>query len=84
MPPKRKIETMNFSASFNELEKIVEKFEHGNVDVEEGLKDFEHALTLARGLKERLAAVENKVTEIKKKFADVVDEDEAEQSNLEL
>jgi exodeoxyribonuclease VII small subunit len=83
MSPKKKTDSINFSDSFNELEKIVEKFEHGNVDVEEGLKDFEHALTLARGLKERLATVENKVTEIKKKFADVV-EDESEQSNMEL
>jgi exodeoxyribonuclease VII small subunit len=82
MSPRKKSETTDFSASFNELEKIVEKFEHGNVDVEEGLKDFEQALTLARALKERLAAVENKVTEIKKKFSDVVDEGDAEQSNL--
>ncbi len=82
MSPKRKSDTMNFGASFNELEKIVEKFEHGNVDVEEGLKDFEQALTLARSLKERLTAVENKVTEIKKKFSDVVQDDDAEQSSL--
>ena len=73
---------MNFSQSFAELEKIVEKFEHGNIDVEEGLKDFEQALTLARGLKERLAAVENKVTEIKKKFADVVDDEETATLNI--
>jgi|GEM_PF-957136 len=72
----------NFGASFAELEKIVERFEHGKVDVEEGLKDFEQALTIARALKERLSAVENKVTEIKRKFRDVVEEDEPEQSSL--
>jgi exodeoxyribonuclease VII small subunit len=82
MSPKKKSDTMNFSSSFAELEKIVEKFEHGNVDVEEGLKDFEHALTLARALKERLASVESKVTEIKKKFKDVVEDAEAEQGSL--
>jgi exodeoxyribonuclease VII small subunit len=71
--PARKTDKMNFGSSFAELEKIVERFEHEEVDLEEGLKDFEHALTLARSLKERLSSVENKVVEIKNKFRDVLD-----------
>jgi exodeoxyribonuclease VII small subunit len=73
MPPK-KSDKMTFSASFAELEKIVEKFEREDVDLEEGLKDFEQALEIARALKDRLTSVENKVVEIKKKFGDVLRE----------
>ena len=78
----KKTEKTNFGASFAELEKIVEKFENEEVDLEEGLKDFEHALALARSLKERLSAVENKVVEIKKKFKDVVEDDGPAQASI--
>lgn len=78
----KKNEKGNFGASFSELEKIVAKFENEEVDLEEGLKDFEQALTLARSLKERLSVVENKVVEIKKKFKDVVEDDGPDQSSL--
>jgi exodeoxyribonuclease VII small subunit len=81
MPPK-KSDKMNFAASFAELEKIVERFEHQEVDLEDGLKDFEQALALARSLKERLSSVENKVVEIKKKFRDVLDGEESGQASL--
>jgi exodeoxyribonuclease VII small subunit len=80
--PVKKSDKMNFAASFAELEKIVEKFEHQEIDLEEGLKDFEQALALARSLKERLTSVENKVVEIKKKFKDVLDGEEPGQSSL--
>jgi exodeoxyribonuclease VII small subunit len=78
----KKSDKINFAASFSELEKIVEKFEHEEVDLEEGLKDFEQALTLARTLKERLSSVENKVVEIKKKFKDVLEDEGPDQSSL--
>jgi exodeoxyribonuclease VII small subunit len=80
--PSKKSEKTSFGTSFAELEKIVAKFENEEVDLEEGLKDFEHALVLARSLKERLSDVENKVIEIKKKFKDVVDEEGASQSTI--
>jgi len=78
----KKTDKANFGTSFAELEKIVAKFENEEVDLEEGLKDFEHALVLARSLKERLSDVENKVVEIKKKFKDVVDDEGSDQSSL--
>jgi len=78
----KKSEKGNFGTSFSELEKIVAKFENEEVDLEEGLKDFEHALALARSLKERLSVVENKVVEIKNKFKDVVEDDGPDQSSL--
>ena len=66
MAPKAKL---NFSKAFEELESITEWFERGEADLEEGLKKFERGLELAKACKERLAEVENRVTEIKKKFA---------------
>ena len=78
----KKSDKASFGNSFAELEKIVARFENEEVDLEEGLKDFEHALVLARSLKERLSDVENKVVEIKKKFKDVVDEESASQSTI--
>ena len=57
-----------FAQNYAELEKIVEWFEHEEVDVEEGLKKFERGLVLASVCKERLSAVENRVREIKDKF----------------
>jgi len=78
----KKTDKTSFGTSFAELEKIVAKFENEEVDLEEGLKDFEHALVLARSLKERLSDVENKVVEIKKKFKDVVDDEGSDQPSL--
>jgi exodeoxyribonuclease VII small subunit len=51
------------------LEGITEWFEKGEVDLDEGLKKFERGLELAKLCKEKMSEVENKVTEIKKKFA---------------
>ncbi len=78
----KKNDKMNFGSLFSELETIVQKFEREEVDLEDGLKDFETALTLARNLKERLTAVENKVVEIKRKFKDVLAEEVPDQSSL--
>ncbi|MBI4714029.1 exodeoxyribonuclease VII small subunit [Candidatus Uhrbacteria bacterium] len=67
MSPKKKI--IDFASSFEELENITQWFDStDNVDVEVGLKKFEHGLELASELKKKLSEVENKVEEIKKKF----------------
>jgi len=60
--------SVSFAKSFEELEQIAEWFEKEDVDVEEGLKKFEEGLALASFCKERLAEIENRVIEIKKKF----------------
>lgn len=60
----------NFSAAFAELEAITEWFEKGDVDLDEGLKKFERGLELAQVCKAKLAEVENKVIELKKKFSE--------------
>ena len=59
---------IKFAEAFAELEKIVEKFEGGEVDLDEGLAKFERGLELAKLCKARLKEVENKVIEIKNKF----------------
>lgn len=60
---------INFAEAFKELEDIVHWFETSEVDLEEGLKKFERGLELAKKCRERLKEVENKVTQIKAKFA---------------
>lgn len=69
----------NFSEAFAELEKITAWFEKEEIDLEEGLEKFERGLTLAAKLKERLEQVENRVEEIKVKFADLGEEAPAAQ-----
>lgn len=66
--PKTKL---NFQKAIEELESITEWFEKGEVDLDEGLKKFERALELASACKEKMDEFDNKVKEIKSKFADV-------------
>lgn len=60
----------NFGKAFAELETITAWFEREGADLDEGLKKFERGLELAKKLKSRLAEVEHKVVEIKKKFGE--------------
>lgn len=60
----------NFAEAFIELEQITRWFDsQEGIDLDEGLKKFERGLTLADALKKKLSEVENKVEEIKAKFA---------------
>ncbi|MBI4599660.1 exodeoxyribonuclease VII small subunit [Candidatus Uhrbacteria bacterium] len=63
----------SFQEAFDELEKIVKKFEEGKLDLDESISLYERGLELAAVCKKRLAAVENRVQEIKKKFGDLDD-----------
>lgn len=72
---------VNFAEAFKELEDIVHWFETSEVDLEEGLKKFERGLELAKKCRERLKEVENKVTQIKAKFAGT-EEAEGDQPQL--
>ncbi len=61
--------TVGFAQAFEELEEITSWFDSTqDVDLDLGLKKFERGLELALQLKKKLAEVENKVEEIKKKF----------------
>ncbi len=57
-----------FVKLFEELEKIVAKFEGGKIDLDESLVEFERGLKLVEELKGRLKEVENKVVVLKKQF----------------
>ncbi len=59
----------SFADAFQELEAITAWFETTEVDLDEGLKKFERGLELAQACKHKLAEVENKVLDLKKKFA---------------
>ncbi|MDQ5952261.1 MAG: Exodeoxyribonuclease 7 small subunit [Patescibacteria group bacterium] len=59
----------SFAEAFTELEEITSWFETSDVDLDEGLKKFERGLELAQACKTKLAEVENKVVDLKKKFA---------------
>lgn len=62
---------LNFAEAFAELEQITEWFDsEENLDLDKGLKQFERGLELAGELKKKLNEVENKVEEIKEKFAE--------------
>jgi exodeoxyribonuclease VII small subunit len=62
--------SINFAKAFEELEEITRWFDsQDQLDLDNGLKQFERGLELASELKQKLSEVENKVEEIKKKFA---------------
>lgn len=59
----------SFQEQFNVLQKIVDEFEKGTLDLDASLAKFEEGLALAAECKKHLNEVENKVLEIKKKFS---------------
>mgnify|MGYP001588888329 CR=1 FL=1 len=66
--PKKK--AFHFAEAFQELEELTQWFDsQAQVDLDEGLKKFERGLALAAELKKKLQDVEQKVQEIKEKFA---------------
>lgn len=64
----RESKKFNFAQSYADLQKTVEWFEKGEVDLEEGIKKFEDGLKLVGELKKYLQTVENKVKQIKGKM----------------
>lgn len=65
----------SFAEAFQELEAITAWFESAEVDLDEGLKKFERGLELAQVCKQKLTEVENRVVDLKKKFATLEDPD---------
>gem|GEM_PF-868342 len=64
----QKKDNQSFQQAFTEFEVLVKEFEKGDMDLDESLKKFEQGLTLASFCKEKIQNMEQKVTEIKKKF----------------
>jgi exodeoxyribonuclease VII small subunit len=53
--------SFDFEASFSELEKIVEKLENGQVNLEQSLEDFERGINLTRSCQTALNNAQQKV-----------------------
>ena len=57
----RKKTTSVFEDSMNELEKLVEQMEQGDISLEESLKAFERGIKLTRACQQSLQEAEQKV-----------------------
>lgn len=68
---KKPSQQISLSKAFEELERITQEFESGEVDLEKGVPKFKRGLELARFLKKKLSKIENEIEEIKGKFKDL-------------
>ena len=57
----KKNNTINFEKTLQELEKLVEKMESGELSLEESLQCFEKGVALTRSCQKALAEAEQKV-----------------------
>jgi len=57
----RKSKAVDFEASMEELEAIVERLEHGDLPLEESLRQFERGVELTRSCQAALKQAEQKV-----------------------
>ena len=64
----QKKDNKSFQQAFTEFEELVREFEKGDMDLDESLKKFEEGLSLASFCKQKIRDMEQKVTDIKKKF----------------
>jgi len=57
----KKIENMNFEASLDELENIVNQLEQGELELDKALTQFERGIGLARNGQQKLQGAQQKV-----------------------
>lgn len=57
----KKIENMNFEASLDELESIVNQLEQGDLELDKALAQFERGIGLARNGQQKLQSAQQKV-----------------------
>lgn len=60
----------SLASAFEKLEKIVQKLESGEMDLEEATKLYKEGLALAGFLKKRLKKIKNEIKEIKDRDLD--------------
>jgi exodeoxyribonuclease VII small subunit len=61
MPMTKKSRPFDFEKSLEELEKLVELMEQGDLSLEESLKHFERGIALTRSCQQALTEAEQKV-----------------------
>jgi exodeoxyribonuclease VII small subunit len=66
----KKGKTVDFEQSLGELEAVVERLEHGELPLEEALKQFERGVELARSCQASLKQAEQKVEILLQKTPD--------------
>ncbi len=66
----RKAKPPDFEQALSELEGVVERLEHGDLPLEDALKQFERGIELARACQESLKQAEQKVEILLKKTDD--------------
>ena len=71
---KKEDKTFNFESSLNELEKLVDALENGDLSLEQSLQDFERGIHLTR-------ACQSALTEKKQKVQILLEDKELEEDN---
>ena len=66
----KKAKTPDFEQALGELEAVVERLEHGELPLEEALKQFERGVELARSCQAALKQAEQKVEILLQKTPD--------------
>ena len=59
-----KKDTVNFEVSLQKLEKIIEKLEDGDINLEESVKSFEEGIGLVKECQKQLSQAELKVKKL--------------------
>jgi exodeoxyribonuclease VII small subunit len=66
----KKAKSVDFEQALGELETVVERLEHGELPLDEALKQFERGIELARGCQDALKQAEQRVEILLKKTPD--------------
>ena len=66
----KKSQTVDFEQSLVELETLVERLEHGDLPLEEALRQFERGMELARSCETALVKAEQRVEILLQKSAE--------------
>ncbi len=64
MPKKEEEKELTFEESLAKLEEIVKKLETGEVPLDDAIKEFNTAMTLAKSCDEKLKSAEEAITKI--------------------
>ncbi len=70
----RKTRTVDFEQALGELEAVVERLEHGELPLDDALKQFERGVELARSCQAALKQAEQKVEILLQKTAEAAPE----------
>lgn len=69
--PKKTEQTPDFEKSLDELEKLVERMEQGDLTLEESLKSFERGMELTRHCQKALDEAQQKVDQLLEKDGEI-------------